>query len=87
MAWFLTEDEKHRIHVHPFMLHDWKMCAAENRQLMDKIAAQESSVKANREMYRIAERVVREQSKEIETLKEKIKFLEDIVDVYEQNAF
>src|SRR5688572_15532333 len=71
-----TEADEHRATCYHYMLQDIKDYRSAEQKLQSRINEQEASVKANREMYKIAENVVRQQAAEIEALKARIEELE-----------
>lgn len=87
MSLFRTRADKHRELCYPYMLHNYNEAVADCRKLQDRINKQEASVKANRMMYQIAEKVVREQAEEIKLLKVYVETLEDRIDRYEDGPW
>ncbi len=69
MSLFRTKEDKHRETCYPYLLDSYNQGNVEIQRLMALIEEQKASVKANREIYKIAENVVREQAFEIELLK------------------
>ncbi len=79
MPLFRTKEDKHREACYPHLLHNYNEAQADCRRLQKLFDEQEESVKANRAMYQIAEKVVRDQVEEIERLKAEVNDLKELL--------